>query len=853
VRHGDYLQPHPRRDIFALRDAGFDVDFICDSEPGRPHLEHVDGVTVIRLPIRHKRGHLPRYLFEYTVMPVLAAGALALRSVWRRYDYVEIDTMPTWLIAAAVVPKLFGAKVVLYMFEHMAELTASDKGLTEHHRLIRLLDRIEIACVRSADVVLTPAERNRELYISRRVAPQKIVFIPNCPDERMFLANVDPVSLRRLAAAGVAVGPTEGNATDHDRRSARDNPKPANVFRLVTHGSLLERYGIQILIEAVANLRGKHSEARIPGIKLDVIGSGEYESELMELAHKLSLDETVRFVGLVPFEEMASHLLEADVGVGPYLLDLLPNKMMEYLLLGIPAIASDWPTMRRYFDDDVVTYVPPNDVEALASAIESMYRHPRKRKRQADMAQARYLGTLAWSKTKHHYLAVYGVEKLAVESAKKGSDDSSRTWLSFVLGQSRGPRNALTRLPTIATRFGLSARKSRGHFEELLSVTDRYGVRPTLPVTAVTARRHPELVRWLQDRGVEVAAHGYVHNDYKSISAVEQLNQVQRARDEMNSLGFEVRGWRCPYSRWNEDTMAALRRTGFEYDATPVYEWPAFDQENIVMSPEARADYERLCKLYSVQDAGTRAVLPHSSDGLVQIPMSIPQDEDMVDRLHLRPDQMSRVWLRVLTETRQLGELFVVCLHPERARLCREPLDAILCEARRAGDVWIAPLGDIADWWLERKKATIRLEPNGQDGKWRLISDASRRSVTAMGEQTLRGAGSLDISSKLKPAVFAGTGWPEATIARVAEAGYIVENNGIDRALCAARLGDRFSPSAHPDEIVRWLGGHDRDLARVLPWPSRAGQPGFRSCLSITGDVDAITLFDFALRLKEFS
>jgi len=34
----------------------------------------------------------------------------------------------------------------------------------------------------------------------------------------------------------------------------------------------------------------------------------------------------------------------------------------------------------------------------------------------------------------------------------------------------------------------------------------------------------------------------------------------------------------------------------------------------------------------------------------------------------------------------------------------------------------------------------------------------------------------------------------------------------------------------------------------VLPWPA-----GYVSCLSITGDIDALTLIDFAMRIKEFS
>ena len=294
------------------------------------------------------------------------------------------------------------------------------------------------------------------------------------------------------------------------------------------------------------------------------------------------------------------------------------------------------------------------------------------------------------------------------------------TWVQFVLGQSRGPRNMATRLPTIVARFGLTPRKSVAHLAVLLGITDRWGVRPTLPVTAVIARRHPEVMHWLTQRGVELAAHGYVHNDYAALARAAQFEQVQRAHDELRRLGLRVQGWRCPYSRWNAHTLAAVRAAGFTYDATPTYAWPAYAQEHIALPPHAAADYARLRRLFGVRDAGRQSVLPTIVDGLVQIPMSIPQDEDMVDRLHLDAASMSRVWRRVLQDARQRRDIFVLCVHPERAALCAAPLDATLREARQRGDVWLAPLGEIAAWWRERDCTRVSVH-SGSEGRWRIV------------------------------------------------------------------------------------------------------------------------------------
>ena len=574
------------------------------------------------------------------------------------------------------------------------------------------------------------------------------------------------------------------------------------------------------------------------------MGFGEYEDELRALTSRLALDDIVTFVGIVPFTDMAAALLKADLGVVPYWLDGMPNKLMEYLLLGIPAIVSDFPTMRLYFGDDAIRYVPAERVDALAKAIEDLYAHPEKRQALAVNGMKQYRDKLAWSKAKWKYLGVYGVEPPAeeVEPTRR-----NRNWISFVLGQSRGPRNAITRLPTIVGRFGVTPDKSEHNLDKLLEVTDKYSVNPTLPVTAATARRHPDVVRRLEDRGVEIAAHGLVHNDYASLSREEQFAQVSQARRELESLGFKIRGWRCPYSRWNNDTLDALRASGFEYDATPVYEWPAFREENIHMSPEEEADYQRLCRLFNVRDARTRAVLPTESDGLVQIPMSIPQDEDMVDRLHLDAEAMSRVWRRMLHDSHSRRELFVICLHPERAVLCAEPLDATLEKARALGDVWIPTLVDISVWWQEKGRTKVDVTSDGRPGSWKVSVCGSERVVTRCGPHLVNGTATSSLQQPRKPVIAAGSQWPEVTIARVREAGYLVESKPESDVEYALYLRDVAVLSDQPDTVVRNVEKHEGSLIRVQPWPS-----GARSCLSITGDIDALTLVDFAMRVKEF-
>jgi peptidoglycan/xylan/chitin deacetylase (PgdA/CDA1 family) len=419
-------------------------------------------------------------------------------------------------------------------------------------------------------------------------------------------------------------------------------------------------------------------------------------------------------------------------------------------------------------------------------------------------------------------------------------------WLPFVLGRSRGLRNTATRLPTILQRFGWTAHKSEVNLQILLDIADRYGVHPTFAITAVTARRHPQVVRRLLRRGAELAAHGLVHNDYAALTGEEQRQQVRRACHELASLGVDVRGWRSPYFRWNADMLAALVASGLRYDATPVYVWPVYEEENIALAPAAKAAYDRLCALFSAQDARCHVVLPTIAEGLVRIPSSLPQDEDMVDRLHLDAQTMTRIWCRVLHETRDRGELFVVNLHPERAALCAKPLDALLRQARRLGDVWIPTLGEIATWWRERDGAHVTVQGAG-NSCWQMVVGGPARLAVTCGARACVGPGSLLVTSSRKPVIHCGPAWPESTRQRLRDAGYVTEYGEADGRGYALDLDGMLPPDSPADSVVRYVQVHSGNLLRLEPWPA-----AYRSCLSITGDIDALTLIDFALRLKEF-
>src|SRR5438445_8926018 len=114
ISHSHYpYDARVSRQARALVRAGHEVDIICLRYEDQPLISRSDGVAVYRLPFGRLRGGALRYLFEFVTFQLAAtllAGALHVR---RRYSVVETTSVPDWLVFAAIIPKLFGARALL--------------------------------------------------------------------------------------------------------------------------------------------------------------------------------------------------------------------------------------------------------------------------------------------------------------------------------------------------------------------------------------------------------------------------------------------------------------------------------------------------------------------------------------------------------------------------------------------------------------------------------------------------------------------------------------------------------------------------------------------------------------------
>ena len=386
VRQGFYpWDPRVRREVEALLHAGHEVDVLCLQRDDEPRTERDGRLTIRRIPLAHERSGALRYLLQYAAFFLAAfflVGALHAR---RRYDAIQVHSLPDALVFCALVPRLTGARVILDLHEVMPEFFATRFGTGLDHPGVRLLAFLEQASIRFSTRSITCTEDMKRAFVARGADPAKIGVVLNSADESVF----DPGAYERRNGDG------------------------DGAFTLIIHGSVEERYGIDTTIEAVKLLADE-----LPDLRLRVYGEGSQLPELHALAERLGVADRVWFSdGFVPIGELVQALADADAGVVAMKRDAFRdlthcNKMYDLVAMRRPAIVSRTQSVETYFDDDCFALFESSDPESLAEAIRRVHAEPELRTRLVERASA-VNEPYRWPRQREVYLA-------EVESALAG-------------------------------------------------------------------------------------------------------------------------------------------------------------------------------------------------------------------------------------------------------------------------------------------------------------------------------------------------------------------------------------------------------------------------------------------------
>ena len=372
--------PRPRRAAEALAQEGMSVDLLCLSD-ARTHVkrEVINGVTVRRLPIQRTRGGKLNYLWQYGRFILYSFLILGGKSLRRRYHLVHVHNMPDVLVFSALIPWLLGAKIILDLHDPMPELMMTIFHLPKDHPGIRLLKRLEILSIRFAHRVLTVNRACQKIFAARSCPPHKLEVVMNSPREDIF--KFRPC----------------------DSSTAFD---PSAPFVIMYHGSITERHGLDLAIQALGIVRRSipHAELRICGANTPFLDNVLDSMRCAELA------VAVHHLGEKTLEEIAEEIDRCNVGIIPNRRSIFtelntPTRIFEYLSRGKPVIAPAAPGIKDYFNENELIYFELGNAEDLARRIEFVYSCPRDAATIAEAGQAVYSAHL-WSRERAKFLRV---------------------------------------------------------------------------------------------------------------------------------------------------------------------------------------------------------------------------------------------------------------------------------------------------------------------------------------------------------------------------------------------------------------------------------------------------------------
>ena len=349
------------REILGLRDAGWRITPVSLHEPDRD----LGDPTVDELADQ--------------AMPIYAAGAASLaRAVLAELVTHPIRSLSTLFTAAADAlgpePRTPTERAKICL-QGAASLrlarVAREAGATHiHAHFAHVPATFAMYAARQLHIPFSFTGHANDLFANRSLLVAKLrraAFVA-CISEwhREHYRSVLPtISDDRLVVIRCGV--------DTDKFTPRDDEANSLPARVVAVARCVRKKGLDILIEAVANLRAH--DANVTAV---IVGDGPELENLRRLAVERGVADHVRFTAALPNHMVRAELAEADVFCLPCRVDEagdrdgIPVVLMEAMACGVPVVAGDLPAIRELVEDTVTgRLVPADDPATLAEVLAS--------------------------------------------------------------------------------------------------------------------------------------------------------------------------------------------------------------------------------------------------------------------------------------------------------------------------------------------------------------------------------------------------------------------------------------------------------------------------------------------------
>jgi peptidoglycan/xylan/chitin deacetylase (PgdA/CDA1 family) len=192
----------------------------------------------------------------------------------------------------------------------------------------------------------------------------------------------------------------------------------------------------------------------------------------------------------------------------------------------------------------------------------------------------------------------------------------------------------------VDTREGL--RKAK----KLKKIEHKYDVPSAWYVPSKRYKLGADAIRELANHG-EVGAHDTKHDGklsrLRQNALVERLHEAKQTLE--NITGEKVEGFRAPLLQHNVRIIQALRDARYSYD-TSIPTW----------EPKHPS---------TMNSHGIGTMYPLTLEGITEIPVTLPQDQQLLHVLGLSPKEVTRQWMKMIDMIKEIGGLCTVLVHPD--------------------------------------------------------------------------------------------------------------------------------------------------------------------------------------------
>ena len=219
---------------------------------------------------------------------------------------------------------------------------------------------------------------------------------------------------------------------------------------------------------------------------------------------------------------------------------------------------------------------------------------------------------------------------------------------------------------------------SRAAMKRILDLLDRYNIKATFFVPAVSAKLYPKDIKQITAKGHEIGIHGWIHERNSLLQETDERQLMTRSLETLTEIsGQKPVGIRTPSWDYSPSTLKIIRELGLLYDSSLM-----------------------------ADDRPYEVLLEGKPTGVVELPVEwilddypyYGMDRDSTVRPHLAPEDVLDIWTKEFDMAYQEGTSFILTMHPHisghRSRIV--VLEKLIQHINSKPGAWFARHEDIA-------------------------------------------------------------------------------------------------------------------------------------------------------------